>query len=377
MAPTPQVVDTLPLFLTGNTNLHSAKDFRKQIGDVVGQGVADYDSFRVRQRAAGANMSVDIQTASVQNRAYIRDSNITDGGLYRVQFNNATVTNLDVATADPTNPRIDSVYLCVEDSEDVGGNNRGTARMVTGTATGGATLDNRTGVGAAPASMSSFLLADILVAAAAGSVTNAVIRDRRPFALRGAIPPTFSALDTVTFEPVPFASSNIQIQSTASFDGQQAAALMYLPRRIVGATRIKFKGQQGTTALLTNSSVCIYDAMGTQYIPQTTPAAYGGTASQQVSVSLTISAKTFDEGYYWVWNGNAGTATASATFTAYAVIGGSTASTFLTGPNQYVYATSGGTTAPTTILSMTDLWGITGAAVVARPGVPVVSLSVG
>jgi hypothetical protein len=374
MSASPQTVDTAPLFLTSNTNVHNARDFRRQFSDVVGQGVADQDSFRIRQRAAGATMSVDCMTASIPNRAYVRGITTVDAGMYRIYFNSATQINLDIAAADATNPRIDQVFLCVEDSQETGSNNLATVRVVTGTPTPGATLDNRSGIGATPTGMSSFLLADILVAAAAGSIVNANIRDRRPFGVRGAIPSTYTARDLVAFEPVAFASSNINIQTTASADAQQAAALMWLPRRIVLATKLKFKASQGATANLNNSGFGIYDASGRQIV-LTTPAAIGGTASQQVSVDLTITATTFEVGYYWIWNGQAA-GTASATMQAYAVVG-SNVGTFLTGPNQYAYATSGGTTAPTTILSMVDLWTITGAAVVTRLGVPVPALSVG
>lgn len=374
MAASPQVITNYPLYLTANTLIHSARDFRKPFSDIVGQGVMDYDSFRIRQRAAGANMSVDCQTASVLNRAWVRCSTSTDGGLYRADFNSATPTNLDVAAADPTNPRIDQVYLCIEDSQETGANNRCTVRMVTGTATGGATLDNRTGVGAAPAGMSSFLLADVLVAAAAASIANAVIRDRRPFAVLGAIPPTFTGLDVVVFQPsAGLATGLATIQTTASADAKQAAALMYLPRRIVGATKIRFKYAQGSTANAANYNIGIYDASGRQIVT-TGATAYTGTASQVQTASLTITTTTFDAGYYWIWLGNAA-GTGSASVTANGVAGTGTGPGPMT-PNLYATAASGGTTAPTTILALTDFNTVSGANV-NNIGVPSIGLSVG
>jgi len=376
MAASPQVVDAAPLFLTGLQNTYDGRHFRKPFNDILGQGVADYDSFRIRQRAAGANMSIDGMTASVLNVAYVRGTGSTDSGMYRVAFNNATQTNVDIATSDPSNPRVDQVFLTVEDSEETGSVNSGKIRIVTGTASAPVTLDNRTGVGSVPAGMSSILLADVLVGAGVTSITNANIRDRRPFGILGAPPPTFSTLDHVTLIPVAQATPGATIQSTSSFDAQQAAALFYLPRRIVGATRMRAHIQQGATANAQNFGWGIYDASGRQLV-LTTPQAYGGTANQQVALSVTISAQTLDAGYYWIWHANAA-GTASATVTAQAVgPSATTSAAFFSGPNQFAYATAGGTTAPQTIAAMIDYNTITAAAVTARPAVPVITLSVG
>lgn len=374
MAASPQTVSTQPLYLTADTNVYNAKDFRKPWADVIGQGVCDYDSFRIRQRAAGANMSIDAMTASVQNRAWVRNTTSTDAGLYRVDFNSATQLNVDIAASDPSNPRIDQVFLCVEDSQDTGANNKATIRVVTGTATGGATLDNRTGVGSVPAGMSSMLLADVLVAAAGGSIANAAIRDRRAFSTRGAGPSPFTALDWVAFEAAPGLGTqpSIGIQSTANFDAQQGAALMYLPRRIVSATKIRFRYAQGATANAANFNIGIADA-SLRVIASSGATAYTGAASTQQSPSLTITAQTFDAGYYWVVLGNAA-GTASAAVTANGVSG---LLNVISGPNQFVWSAAGGTTLPTTLAAFTDQYGVTGAGVAQRVGVPIIELSVG
>lgn len=371
MAASPQTISTQPLFLTADTNVYNAKDFRKPWSDILGQGVTDYDSFRIRQRAAGANMSVDGMTASVQNRAYVRNTTSTDGGAYRVDFNNASQLNVDIAASDPSNPRIDQVFLCIEDSQDTGSNNKATLRVVTGTATGGATLDNRTGVGSAPAGMSSMLLADVLVAAAGASIANAAIRDRRPFSVRGAGPSPFTALDQVTFIPDACPQPSIGIQSTANFDAQQGAALMYLPRRIAGATKIRFRYAQGATANAANFNIGIADA-SLRVLVSSGATAYTGATGTSQSPSLTITATTFDAGYYWVVLGNAA-GTASATVTACGISG---LLNTISGPNQYVFSASGGTTMPTTIAAFSDQYGVTGTAA-QRVGVPIITLSVG
>jgi hypothetical protein len=68
-------------------------------------------------------------------------------------------------------------------AHDASGSNLAQVRVLAGTATGGATLDNRTGAAALPSS--AIRLADVLVAATDTAITNSEIRDRRPWA-RGA-----------------------------------------------------------------------------------------------------------------------------------------------------------------------------------------------
>jgi hypothetical protein len=61
------------------------------------------------------------------------------------------VINEAITTANATNPRIDQVVLEIKDTtHDASGSNLAQTRVVTGTATGGATLDNRTGAAALP-----------------------------------------------------------------------------------------------------------------------------------------------------------------------------------------------------------------------------------
>lgn len=127
-------------------------------------------------------MSVDI-TMTAGGLAYVLGNSVSGQGLYAIPVHASTV-NEAIAAAHATLPRIDSVYLVVQDNtHDASGQNRAQVTIVTGTATSGATLTNRTGAGAAPAS--SLLLADVLVAATDTAIANNEIRDRRPWA-RGA-----------------------------------------------------------------------------------------------------------------------------------------------------------------------------------------------
>lgn len=141
------------------------------------EGVYDVADYDVVQRAAGANMSADVGAGS----GWVRGDTGTRQGFYHV-VNDATV-NLAVTAAHATLPRIDQVILRVFDSTVSGGSDVPTLSVLAGTATAGATLDNRTGAAALP--NDTIRLADVLVPAASTSVVTANIRDRRPWS-RGA-----------------------------------------------------------------------------------------------------------------------------------------------------------------------------------------------
>lgn len=364
MAASPQVVTQNPLYLNARSGVYTAQELRKAWDDNTGMavGACDYDSFRVRQRVAGANMTVDVTAASVLNRAYVRGTVVTDQGLYRVDYSSASILNLDIAAADATNPRIDSVYLCVEDQQHTGSNNQATVRVVTGTATGGATLDNRTGAGSAPASMSSILLADILVPAASASVTTANIRDRRPIGIPGKNPWLGSTGTQVDIQSPNFSPllSVQQQDHTASSANMQVAAAAFMPARQV-VTRIRWKYVQAAATAATSQYVFfIADASG-RVIGQTAATAYTGAVNtlQAPSIALT-SPITLEGGWFYIGFG-------VATLTAGADIrymgadpGGATSSwgALTPVPNVFLRSTTGGVTVPTTILAFTDTYSL-------------------
>lgn len=125
------------------------------------------------QRGAGANMSVDTSAGS----GWIKGDTGTRQGMYHL-VNDATI-NLVVGAAHATLPRIDQVILRIFDASVSGASNTPTLSVLAGTATSGATLDNRTGAAALP--NDAIRLCDILVDPAVGSIVNAKIRDRRPW----------------------------------------------------------------------------------------------------------------------------------------------------------------------------------------------------
>jgi len=142
------------------------------------EGVVGATDLKVVQRGAGANQSVDVGAGF----AWVQIDTGTRNGLGHVT-NDATA-NVTVTASDATNPRIDQIILRWNDTSiPTGSGNVPTLAVLSGTATSGATLDNRTGAAALPNDC--LRLADILVPAASTSVTTANIRDRRPWA-RGA-----------------------------------------------------------------------------------------------------------------------------------------------------------------------------------------------
>jgi hypothetical protein len=262
----------------------------------------------------------------------------------------------------------------VRDSVFAGAFNDWRLRVVAGTPTAGATLDNRNGAATLP--NNSVLLADVLVAAANSSITDAEIRDRRPFGMPGVVPPLLTNIDMVKLlagpgTPVLEAAS---IDHT-SHDTKQSAVLMYLPRRIALATRIRWRYLHDSTALTGNYNIGIYDASG-RLLVSTGSLAFTGAADTVQVRSETITATTFEAGHYYVVIGLDSSAVGTVHTPGIQLRISTVANAAgANGPNQMLFSASGGTTLPTTILSMTDLGATTSG--LDSPSVPLIALSVG
>jgi hypothetical protein len=127
-------------------------------------------------------MSVDVNMPA-GGFAYIQGDTIGGQGLYTVPVHASNI-NEAIAAADPTNPRVDSVILELQDNvHDGSGGNGARTRVLTGTPNASATLTSRAGAVALPGS--ALLLADVLVGNGVTTLANAVMRDRRKWA-RGA-----------------------------------------------------------------------------------------------------------------------------------------------------------------------------------------------
>jgi hypothetical protein len=163
-----------PEFL--QTKIYSAKAMRAALMDRgVQNGVVGASDLLVSQRAAGANMSVDVAAGS----AWVIGQTSARQGIYHI-YNDAAM-NIAIAANASGNPRLDQVVLHVYDSVDGAAAQDATQlEVIQGTPTAGATLANRSGTASLPAT--SLLIGDVLVANGAASIANAVIRDRRPWA---------------------------------------------------------------------------------------------------------------------------------------------------------------------------------------------------
>lgn len=377
-----------PQFLNARTGIYTAWDLRRSMdGDPPGPGVADYESFRVQVRQAGANMSVDVgKTAVGLMQAWVRGSTRGGQGLYRIDnidTNQATSDaylsqlNITISANASGNPRIDQVYLAIQDQQHAGASNAAIIDIAVGTPTGGANLDNRTGAASLPAN--AILLADILVHSGDAAIDNGaggLIRDRRFYCLAGSIPTPLTAVDQVQFIPATGILTRAATITAGTHDNMQSAALMYLPRRIFAATRVRFRYIQGATANANGYQINIADSSGRGNIGPGI-LSFSGAANAAVEASLTIAAATFEPGWYYIWMGLAAmTASSTVSFIA----ADPTVSTSVIGSiarNIALRSATGGSTYPATgtILGATDVASLT-SATTCLP-VPIITLSVG
>ena len=202
------------------------------------------------QRGAGANMSVDI--AANAGSCVVQGDHVGSQGLYPVPPHTAVV-NEAVTAAHATLPRIDQVVLELQDNtHDSSGGNLARVRVIAGTATSGATLDNRTGAAALPSSC--MRLADVLVGAAVTSITTANCRDRRQWA-RGAY---FSANDTsgnATTGSTSFASVNAGTRIECSGVPMRARIAGRTQHSAAGASMVLQPWVDGATAIASSGDV--------------------------------------------------------------------------------------------------------------------------
>lgn len=167
------VLPLAPTYIQSGT--YTAQDDRREWGDVMSPGIVSAGDYAV-------TLTTLLGISIAPGVAYIPGLNVVDQGAYRQRMVSAAALTDDPANA--TNPRLDQVILRVMDSTaDTSGLQEGRIEIATGTATAGATLDNRTGAADLTAlaenSKSVVLLADLLVPAAATSFTGANLRDRR------------------------------------------------------------------------------------------------------------------------------------------------------------------------------------------------------
>lgn len=187
-----------------------AVDVRRALQSLVTrEGARAAGEMLVGQRAAGANMSVDIAAGL----AGVFGDTVAGQGLY-VAYNDAAV-NLAVSAAHATLPRIDRVCLRVRDAFHGDAANDFSFVTVVGTATAGATLANLTGAAAVPANH--LLLANVLVPAAAASIVTANIDAT---VLRGIDAPDRARAGKTAVQSIPNATLTVLTWDTETGSGQ-------------------------------------------------------------------------------------------------------------------------------------------------------------
>ncbi len=169
----------------GTTPGYDAIDLRRQFEGVADEGIISSGSYAVSQRAAGANVSVDI-AASTGSGARVQGDAVTLQGLYTIAPH-ASVINETITAAHATLPRNDLVVLEIKDHQhDASGSNLAQTRVITGTATAGAAATDALGVNGTPTlPTSAIALAVVNVPAADTSITDSQIDDRRTPLWRG------------------------------------------------------------------------------------------------------------------------------------------------------------------------------------------------
>lgn len=171
-------------FAQGFPGGYDAIDLRRAHSVGRQEGAVTAGAYKVTQRSAGANLSVDVATD--QGAFLVQGDDVALQGLYQVAAT-ALKSNLDVAAANVTNPRVDQVVVEARDDAHKGdGITRARVYVLTGTPTSGATLDNAAGTTSRAAlPPSTARLAEFVVAAGATSIASAAIRDRRGWAAGG------------------------------------------------------------------------------------------------------------------------------------------------------------------------------------------------
>lgn len=336
----------------------------------IGPGVNGTLDFAVAQTGV-ASMVLNIGPANVQESAFISwDAN---GSTTRYDYNGAQLT-VNVITADPTNPRIDRVILTpVIDSTTP------TPSVLPGTPTGGATLDNLTGAQVVP--VGSLLLADVLVAAGATSIVTAAIQDRRQLSVPG-VPSnamtTLAGLDMVTPIPHPllgvWSPSGVGTVAPGNTNGEYGY-LALLPRRIKAVTRLRWRYQQGPTALTGTYNIGIFEASGRQIVA-TGGVALAGALNTYQQRSEVITSQDFEAGAYFIVIGYTGLAGGNIYAPGPTIgVGSGGASPGMNVPGIAMLATSPSVPLPTRLTSAMDLFStvVTGTTAV----VPLVTLATG
>lgn len=177
------------------------------------------------------------------------------------QFTNDAATTLTIATADPTNPRIDLICVTVSDAYYTGASNQVAFNVVTGTPAGSPV---------APATpTNSIVLAQVAVAALATTILNASITDVRTKALSYAglgaqnvtasltavanmsyFVPTLTAAYTITLPAICYVDDEVRVYDAGNNAGTNNITIAF--------NGLKFQGATGNTLLININRARVY-----------------------------------------------------------------------------------------------------------------------
>jgi hypothetical protein len=184
-------VESPASFLQGST--YSAEVLRHVFGTLLARGanigsiVGGLVNATDMQVTAGSGMQVLVGTGE----AWINGTSVSTQGGYLGRVTSSTA--LAISASDESNPRIETIIAQVKDKAMAGGEETFTVSVVVGTAESGATLANKKGAGAVPAS--SLVLAYVLVPAKAVTISGANIENVAAL-IDGGLPPGDGLVDT-------------------------------------------------------------------------------------------------------------------------------------------------------------------------------------
>lgn len=314
--------------------------------------------------------------------AFVRGGDITRQGMYYC-YESQTTRSITVNAAPASGTfRIDQVILRVfDDAHDASGLSEGRVEVIEGVPQATADLNqNRDAAAtnlstlASPPSKSYILLADILVTGGASALSSGVIRDRRTYCTEGGVSILASTIDSLTervsprpHPAIPFGPRSIVINNYAN---AQSAALVWLDREILAATKLIFHYRQDNPASGAANYMCaVCDASGRVIFNQNSIALNTST-NVRVHNVMTMPATNFYPGYYWyVFGIGAGTSTVAWYFTGMSADinegGSGSRGNAVQAANVFLESTTGGATFPAskTILGYTDAADVSGNAV--------------
>lgn len=258
-------ISAVPAFLQNGS--HSADLFRQAVSSLVppGGGLVTSGDLAVTQTGtASMNILVGVGRAWVPgtNVGNVTGGNFSKQAMY-FALNDAAAT-VSVATSDPTNPRIDVVYLAIQDSQYAGTTNTAVLGVATGVPTAGASYPTN-----APGIPSNAIpLAWINVAANAASIVNANITT-----IVGQIVNPATGLVAQTLQTSGTSFSSATEQQITSVSAYLVSGRSYRIRATIDASvngantyvtyRLKYGSTGGITGTSTRGFTAAYAISGT------------------------------------------------------------------------------------------------------------------